>query len=348
MTNSSGECAIDVDDSLQNTQFEVYPSDNIHLKIGHSINLGTAGNLQIRVGLIADPSRPQDIILPAIEVVTSDDDEDVKLESVSINGLKFLNQIGDPIILNGLDMMRALRNEIDGVNQDALIEFMTENKFNMARVWAMSSVKQNGMFDLYPQNEPNYWGHLTSLTNRLNDNGIVLFIDCFVDNQDIKLDNQFWLDLNTNLRGTMSLISGGNEWSKNGFYPPSLPDPANGNIWSRGSDVGDMTPVRPIGPFNLFHPRRDFFKSLDDSVASADWIYHQENMKVPLVVDEPPRMGFEGSAAVYEDPNVCWQFARNYFTMCAGAVFHNRLTMNGNYPDELTKDCMIAWSEGLP
>src|SRR6266850_1806385 len=63
MTDEDGTCNLTVDESLDDTQFEVYTCD--YIPYGIHINLGT-GNKQIRVGLAADPNRPQDIILPSL------------------------------------------------------------------------------------------------------------------------------------------------------------------------------------------------------------------------------------------------------------------------------------------
>lgn len=63
-TDELGMAILYVDESLQNTQFECYACN--YKDLGLSINLGT-GDKQIRVGMVADPSRPQDIILPGLE-----------------------------------------------------------------------------------------------------------------------------------------------------------------------------------------------------------------------------------------------------------------------------------------
>lgn len=64
MTDESGAAELMVEDGLQNTQFEVYACK--YKTVSVSIDL-TTGSKQIRVGLGADPSRPQDILLPALE-----------------------------------------------------------------------------------------------------------------------------------------------------------------------------------------------------------------------------------------------------------------------------------------
>ena len=65
ITEEDGTCQLFVEESLTDTQFECYACG--YKDFGIHINLGTDGNKQIRVGLPADPNRPQDIILPALE-----------------------------------------------------------------------------------------------------------------------------------------------------------------------------------------------------------------------------------------------------------------------------------------
>lgn len=65
LTESDGSCALLVDVALTDTQFEVYACG--YKTLGVHVNLGDGNPKQIRVGMPADPSRPQDIILPAME-----------------------------------------------------------------------------------------------------------------------------------------------------------------------------------------------------------------------------------------------------------------------------------------
>src|SRR6266516_4900521 len=68
-TDENGMCSIYVDELLDDTQLEVYACD--YKDLGTHVNLGI-GDKQIRVGMPADNSRPQDIILPALDNNKSD------------------------------------------------------------------------------------------------------------------------------------------------------------------------------------------------------------------------------------------------------------------------------------
>jgi hypothetical protein len=64
LTDESGMCQLEVGDNLDDTQFECYACN--YKDYGLHINLRT-GDKQIRVGMPADPARPQDIILMPLE-----------------------------------------------------------------------------------------------------------------------------------------------------------------------------------------------------------------------------------------------------------------------------------------
>lgn len=61
--DDNGECPLQPDELLTDTQFSILAAGCEPYSC--SVNLGT-GDKQIRVGLEADPSRPQDVILPAL------------------------------------------------------------------------------------------------------------------------------------------------------------------------------------------------------------------------------------------------------------------------------------------
>jgi hypothetical protein len=56
-------------------------------------------------------------------------------------------------------------------------------------------------------------------------------------------------------------------------------------------------------------------------------------------------MGEDGSAEVYANPTICWQFARHYASQCAGAVFHARPGQKGVLmtPGSTTAQCAQMW-----
>jgi hypothetical protein len=262
-------------------------------------------------------------------------------------GRNLFNDRGERVVLNGYDMFAALRMLLDGRDLRPFLDESRALGFNCWRVFGQGSSTQNGFLDLRPT-EPGYYEALARLVALLNENGIYLLFTCYADNQVIKSGLEQWTRSADVLRGTGTFLSGGNEFSKNGFDPKSLPNPGL-TFWSRGSDVGDVAPVTPYGTFVEFHPRRDFPKSLDDTVASQTFIQFDQKCDRPLIIDEPPRMGEDGSGLEYADPAICWQFARHYATGCAGAVFHARPGQKGFLLSErpLTLRCAQAWQDGM-
>jgi len=233
--------------------------------------------------------------------------------------------------------------ELDGRDLQPLIDESVELGFNMWRVFSMGSIRQNSILELRPT-EPGYDAAVTRLVDRLNRNGIALLLTAYVDNQDVGAGDTHWLRLASLVKGSATLLSGGNEASKNGFAPGRLSDP--GLLWSRGSDVEDQLPFDPVGAFMEFHPRRLWPTVMLDTVASPVEI-SKHRRAVPLIIDEPPRMGTDGSGDPFIIPRNCYRFARHYATECAGAVFHSRAGQRSVVMDQLTRACAVAWQEGM-
>ena len=341
-TDQNGYASFQLDEGLQNTQLEIFADG--YIPYGMSINLELKGNRQVRVGYPPDPAR-DDIILDGVEPIAPPKPLPIEPEFL-INGIDFQRN-GKRHVFNGIDQFCALRMAIDGrwADLDALINESMEVGFDMWRIFCMGSAAQNGILNLFPQNEPNYFPAVDKLCETLNAVGIVPLMTCYVDNQDVKLGYDFWSQLNGTLDSWVVLYSGGNEYSKNGFDPGQLTNVSS--VWSRGSDIGDAAPYRPYGQFAEFHPRRDLPAAMMDTVASPVFIYGNNQCNVPLIIDEPPRMGTDGSGYEYQQPMFIWRFARNYATMCGGAVFHCRSGQRGSLMDPLTKDCAWAWSAGM-
>lgn len=266
------------------------------------------------------------------------------LPSLTSQGSDFVDfaRNGQRNVLNGTDQFCAYDQFLRGGLNEALFDESRELRFNLWRVFLMGSSAQNGILDLRPDRAAYYEG-LPHFANLLNSHGIVLLATAYVDNQDVKAGSDHWLRVADGLRGSATLLSGGNEWRKNGFDPGALTDP--GMPWSRGSNVADDMPWTPTGSFAEFHPRRDLPAALMDTVASA--VFIRKTVNVPLIIDEPPRMGTDGSGAEYADPFTCWKFARHYATECAGAVFHSRAGQQGVVMDPQTRACAEAWSKGM-
>lgn len=275
-------------------------------------------------------------------------------------GRDFVGRDGARYVLNGCDQFQAFRMFLDGKDLMPLFAEAREvgeeagAPVNLWRVFFAGAKSQNQYMDLVP-GEPGFYESVTAFADFVNDQGIALLAEVNIDSQIIMPDRRLrvahWGMMADLLRGKPGrILSGGNEWSKNGFDPGELNDP--GMLWSRGSDVGDVMPYgyrggqAPAGPVLLFHPRRDLPAALMDTVASAVYIYQGLGNR-KLIIDEPPRMGPDGSAPEYAAPNVCYGFARHYATECAGAVYHSRAGQQGRRMNSAERVCFVAWSKGM-
>lgn len=251
--------------------------------------------------------------------------------------------------LNGVDQFQALRMKLDGKDLKPLIKESQDHKAQVWRIFCQGSIHQNQMMDLWPQHEPSYDTALSELTQELNENGIIPLLECFVDNQDIKLTNEQWLRIHSVTAPFKKIVSGGNEYSKNGWDPYGLPTPPTSSpVWSRGSNVTEPAePVDPRGaPAMSFHPRRDYPKVLDDSIASVNYLQFTRKWNAAMIMDEPPRMGTDGSGGDYLNPDICGELGAGYRVRCAVAIFHSRCGQRGVLMDEQTLQCFGAWTRG--
>lgn len=303
------------------------------------------GNFQIRIGVDADPARPNDLILPPMVAIAP---VPTPIPYLEIRGVNFVDPDGVRIVLKGTDQFKAYRDYLDGIDLTPLVNESKELGFNMWRVFLMGSSRQNGILELRPT-DPGFYDYLTEFATYLNTNGIIPLATVFVDAQDIipnKNDQlNHWLMVADRLRYTATLLSGGNEWHKNGFNPGDLRDP--GMLWSRGSDVADAEPFKPWGSFVEFHPRRDLPAMLLDSVASPVTLYNR-GFNVPIIIDEPIGFAEENQPGRRSnDPNMAWRLARHYSTETGGTVFHNDSGMRGLVMGATIKECAKAWIKGL-
>lgn len=269
---------------------------------------------------------------------------------LEIRGSDFIDATGERLVLNGTDQFVAFRQYLDGVDLDPLFNESRELGFNLWRVFLMGSVRQNNILELRPNDGTD--AQLRPFAHLLNAHGIALLATVFVDAQDVMptVDDRqiYWQDVADALRGSLTLLSGGNQFPKNGWNPNELTDP--GMLWSRGSALADPDPFQPQpngASFAEFHPRRDLPASLLDSVASPVTLTRL-GLRVPLIISEP--LGFaeaERPGSRSNDANLAWRFARHYATECAGAVFHNDAGMRGQLMGPVTRACAEAWQRGM-
>jgi len=289
---------------------------------------------------------PADLADPG--TVTIGLDREASSAHIQIRGIDFVDASGARMVYSGTDQFCAYRQFLDMQDLGPLFQESKELGFNLWRVFLMGSKAQNGILQLSPA-DVGYYEHLRPFADLLSSHGIMLLATVFVDAQDIAPSalarQSHWAKVAGILRGSATLLSGGNEWQKNGFNPGELFDPAM--IWSRGSDLGDAAPYQPYGTFAEFHPRRDLPAALMDTVASPVFIHGTNGLTGPLIIDEPPRMGLDGSGPEYATPEMCYKFARHYATECGAAVFHSRPGQQGRVMDPTTRACAEAWQRGM-
>jgi hypothetical protein len=272
------------------------------------------------------------------------------LPHLQFSGIDCVDAAGNRTVLNGTDAFCAFRQFRDQ-GPGGLMPFVEESHelgFTMWRVFMQGSKAQNTVLQLDPH-ESGYYDDVRPFADYLNSQGLILLATVYVDEHDIHAGGGHWLEMANRLRGSSTLLSGGNEWKKNGFDPGTLADP--NMLWSRGSDLSDVAPFVPYGAFAEFHPRRDLPASIMDTVASPVFIYGQApgqgGLTHPLIIDEPPKFGTSGSSPEFTTPRMAYRFARHYATECAGACFHNFFGQRGMLMDTNTRACAQAWTRGM-
>jgi hypothetical protein len=274
------------------------------------------------------------------------------LESASsplaIRGRDFIDANGQRQVFIGTDEFTAFRQYLDG-GEPAIQPLIDESHafgFNLWRVFFMGSKAQNSILELRPS-DPGFYTRVRPFVDFLNRNGIVLLAEVYVDNEDVHAGYEHWVAMNNLFRGTLTIVSGGNEFAKNGFDPGQLADPGPDVVWSRGSNLSDAAPFMPNARVALFHPRRDLPAMLYDSVASAGFLY-DHGINTPLGADEPigaADQTIPGKRSA--DPVLWWQLGRAYSTFWAFAVFHNDYGMRGELMSPTVRECARAFVRGM-
>ena len=303
--------------------------------------------LELAEGFIVQP-----VTEPILEPISEPIPVPTRLPITQIAGVDFLDKNGKRRVLNGVDAFKAYRLFLDG-GAAALKPFLEESKklnFDMWRVFMTGSVAQNGFIGINPK-EPGYYEKVRPFADELNAHGILLLACAYVDNQDVKAGIDHWKRLGDLLGGAYCLLSGGNEFPKNGWNPKELTAPASGVWWSRGSSTSNPDPFEPMpngATFIEFHPTRSLPTMLYDTAASPTNLLFEKKLNLPLIIDEP--IGF-AEADVRDkrsgSPKMAWQLARIYSALCAGVVYHNDQSQRGLLMTGNILKCAEAWQEGM-
>ncbi len=193
-------------------------------------------------------------------------------------------------------------------------------------------------------------------------NGFYVQFEIFADAQIIMPDRDAQRKHASNLYAVFHdcntvLISKGNEWSKNGFYPPDIPNPPDEFTWTQGSDVGGMNPILG-GKYSCFHGTREAKKvelsSADLMWVVGGWVSEKPNQAPlwagthqPTIHDEP--IGFDEITAGNRtsDTRLAKRLAADATMYGAGGTFHSTDGVFSNIFRPVTRVAAQAWCMGI-
>jgi hypothetical protein len=141
------------------------------------------------------------------------------IESLKIQRQDFINEFGQRISLNGTDQFLAFHDFYLGKDLTPFADESNGLGFKMWRVHFSGSKKQNQLFDLFP--DESVYKAVKPFVGWCNNHNIIPLININVDMQDIfpnesdRIKN--WQRMNDEMRGLVVLISGGNQFPKNGY-----------------------------------------------------------------------------------------------------------------------------------
>lgn len=266
-------------------------------------------------------------------------------------GNDFVDVQGRRIVLPGIDgfddvyfRTQGRESELDGLMMESQAIGMRTR-----RIWCMGDAGENQVFSLYPQNIPNYFDQVRSLVAYENSFGIIPLFTCFVDAQRVMPDpaqrRTFWQRLNEALIGSgLYLISGGNQYPKNGFDPwADLTDPGHGVIWSRGSSTDDLQTAPKGAPASELHATRvGFDRALMDATASPPNMRSVSGSGMCWMTEEQPF----GDANGYSEVQAR-QYGAGLAILWALAIHHNRQSQRGQRMTDETARTAVAMVKGM-
>lgn len=261
-------------------------------------------------------------------------------------GSDFVDAAGRPTCLSGKDQFIAFRMWLDGRHDEleALVAESHEFNWTIWRIFFQGSKAQNTIFDLSPT-EPGYYENVRPFADWLNARGIGLLAEIFVDNQDVRSPYSHFDHMADLLRGSATILSGGNEAPKNGFDPQALRDP--GMLWTRGSGLADEVTPQNGATAASFHQRTDYPATIMDAAASA--VFMRDHGYTLLMMDEPTRFDQDGSnkSHVPDSPRFAFRLASIYRAMWNLVVFHDGAGQRGQLMAPPLREIAAQWALGL-
>ncbi len=265
-------------------------------------------------------------------------------------GNDFVDAAGQRIVFCGIDGFDDLWFRTQGreAELDALLKESQALKAKVRRIWCMGDAGENQVFSLYPQNVSQYSDQLRSLVAYENGFGVIPLFTVFVDAQRVmptQADRQrFWVQLCEALAGSGAyLLSGGNQYPKNGFDPwADLASPA-GVIWSRGSSTDDLQTAPRGAPASELHATRNAWpRALMDTTASPPFMRSDGGSTMVWMTEGNPF----GDGGAYTAPQA-WQLGRGYSIDWALAIYHNRQSQRGQLMQDATARTFEAFEQGM-
>lgn len=268
---------------------------------------------------------------------------------LKLRGNEFADAADQRISLRGCDGFDDYRFWLDA-REDKVEPFMQESidlGSNCRRIFLAGDAINNQVFTLHPHEEPDFYRELVPFVQYENSHGIVPLLTVNVDMQRAMPDAgdrlRNWQTINAELRGKglAYAMSGGNQWSKNGFDPyADIDDPGPDVIWSRGSDIEDTKTAPRGAPASELHSTRESWdRSMMDAVASP--VNMRENGSTMVWMTEG--IPFTQDS----DPFIAWQIGRVYSTCWALAVYHDRQGQRGLLRTGRIRECLARWNRGM-
>lgn len=243
------------------------------------------GNFQIRIGVEADPSRPQDVILPAL---TPDvPPPPPPLPRVTVEGREFVANGQRHTIVGCTDLMLAWRYDLEGA--DAIRPVLAERQacgFNNLRVLWQKDIGNTGHSPWQMPTEK-----MAPFLALAQDYGFyvqgVILADCQVVNPN-QLDQWGRVDA---VRAATAGIDNhieqlGNEYSKNGFDPRQFARPKDRLAANASNTEGG--PYAPFWDFMCFSGQRSPLNHAIREYGPIEFMYGDvvAGVEIPAVCDE--------------------------------------------------------------
>lgn len=276
------------------------------------------------------------------------------IEPLHISRDQFLLPDGTNYNWQGHIDFMLFKRSLDGV----VIEPLLDQRY-LAGSKAVVTLQMAWFIEQFiPSNYPNYFAHIKPFADALAAKGFnwtpIVFADAQVIMQDkseqIRFLNQIAAEFAQCSNVYPSLC---NEYQKNGIDPSIFNKPV-GNLWSRGSSVGDAEAFRPGWDWKEWHARRDWPKVLfgnDDMWYVKEGIDSNGQMldyPMPCISGEP--IGFWNQnipGRRSNDPNLARVVGGTSIYFGRGGNFMSEQGLRCDPWDTITFNCAVEFFKGI-